>query len=62
MINVSGTQFVPVDGPQIIRDSPTHGSAREHLKHKRKHAIDKLMYVTSIMFYDSDVKYISLMR
>ncbi|XP_031836103.1 sodium potassium chloride cotransporter [Nomia melanderi] len=38
-----GTQFVPVDGPHIIRDSPTHGSAREHLKHKRKHAIEKLM-------------------
>ncbi|KAF3426875.1 hypothetical protein E2986_03307 [Frieseomelitta varia] len=38
-----GTQFVPVDGPQIIRDSPTHGSARDHLKHKRKHAIEKLM-------------------
>ncbi|XP_078036652.1 sodium potassium chloride cotransporter [Augochlora pura] len=38
-----GTQFVPVDGPQIIRDSPTHGSARDHLKHKRKHAIDKLI-------------------
>nr|XP_033326435.1 bumetanide-sensitive sodium-(potassium)-chloride cotransporter isoform X2 [Megalopta genalis] len=38
-----GTQFVPVDGPQMIRDSPTHGSARDHLKHKRKHAIDKLI-------------------
>ncbi|XP_043264398.1 bumetanide-sensitive sodium-(potassium)-chloride cotransporter isoform X2 [Colletes gigas] len=38
-----GTPFVPVDGPQIIRDSPTHGSARDHLKHKKKHAIEKLM-------------------
>ncbi|XP_076758945.1 sodium potassium chloride cotransporter isoform X1 [Xylocopa sonorina] len=38
-----GTQFVPADGPQIIRDSPTHGSARDHLKNKRKHAIEKLM-------------------
>ena len=38
-----GTQFVPVDAPQIVRDSPTHGSARDHLKNKRKHAIEKLM-------------------
>lgn len=40
---ILGSQFVPIDGPQIIKDSPTHGSAREHLKQKRKHAIEKLM-------------------
>lgn len=34
---------MPVDAPQIVRDSPTHGSARDHLKNKRKHAIEKLM-------------------
>ncbi|XP_046144542.1 bumetanide-sensitive sodium-(potassium)-chloride cotransporter isoform X2 [Osmia bicornis bicornis] len=42
-MDVSGTQYVSIDGPQMIRDSPTHGSAREHLKHKRKHTIEKLM-------------------
>ncbi|XP_017791307.1 PREDICTED: bumetanide-sensitive sodium-(potassium)-chloride cotransporter isoform X2 [Habropoda laboriosa] len=37
-------QSVPtMDGPQIIRDSPTHESARDHLKQKRKYAIDKLI-------------------
>ncbi|CAK9816690.1 Bumetanide-sensitive sodium-(potassium)-chloride cotransporter [Anthophora quadrimaculata] len=44
-----GTQFVPPDGPHIIRDSPTHESAKEHLKQKRKHAIDKLMEKRHIM-------------
>ncbi|KAG7188948.1 hypothetical protein KM043_008547 [Ampulex compressa] len=38
-----GTPFVPMDGPQVLRDSPTHWSAREHIKHKKKHAADKLM-------------------
>ncbi|XP_026675561.1 uncharacterized protein LOC113465245, partial [Ceratina calcarata] len=41
--SVLGSQFVPDHNPQIIRDSPTHGSARDQLKHKRKHAIEKLM-------------------
>lgn len=39
----AGTQFTTVEGPNIIRESPTHWNARDHIKQKKKHAADKLL-------------------
>lgn len=39
-----GSQFIPVDGPNAIKESPTHWSARDHIKQKKKQVADKLLY------------------
>ncbi|XP_066583360.1 bumetanide-sensitive sodium-(potassium)-chloride cotransporter isoform X2 [Prorops nasuta] len=39
-----GTQYTPVEGPHVIRDSPVHWSAKDHLKHKKKLVTDKLLF------------------
>ncbi|KAI4473223.1 hypothetical protein M0802_016247, partial [Mischocyttarus mexicanus] len=37
------TQFNSIEGPNLIRESPTHWSARDHIKQKKKQATDKLL-------------------
>ena len=38
-----GTQYLPAEGTHVMRDSPTHFSARDQLKNKKKHAADKML-------------------
>ncbi|XP_043663869.1 bumetanide-sensitive sodium-(potassium)-chloride cotransporter isoform X1 [Vespula pensylvanica] len=40
---IVGTQFTTVEGPNVIRESPTHWNARDHIKQKKKQAADKLL-------------------
>ena len=37
--------------PSVIRDSPTNWSAREQLKHKKKHAAEKLLLQVFLMTF-----------
>ncbi|XP_012274338.1 bumetanide-sensitive sodium-(potassium)-chloride cotransporter isoform X2 [Orussus abietinus] len=39
-----GTQYAPaVDVPTMFRDSPNHGSAKDHVKNKKKQIADRLL-------------------
>ncbi|XP_034943442.1 bumetanide-sensitive sodium-(potassium)-chloride cotransporter isoform X2 [Chelonus insularis] len=45
-VPVIGSHYLPQSecSVHVVKDSPTHMSARDHLKNKRKHIADKLLY------------------